>query len=1143
MNKLFRFVAAVLFSGIFCASINAQVTGGAITGSVTDANGAVVPNAQISLVDKSRGTTFNATATGAGSYQFPNVPTGTYTLTVTGSGFGTVNQDVNVTLNQTTTVDVVLQAGGTTAVVEVTGTGEAIVQSDSSQLARSFDERKVLDLPVFGNQNALATLAPNVIPPANGTAGSGGVSGGVRARGNTFNVDGVDNNDISVTGPATTVIQDAVQEFTLLQNNFNAEFGAGAGGQFNTITKTGTNDFRGSAFIYYDRDQFNARSTQEDFNSPRGRSLRQSRYGFTAGGPLPFFNFGENDGPVFISGKNKLFIFGAFERIFNTALGAPAGRALVPTAAGLNQLAAAGASPFVINIFRNSVALPTVASQFTVAPTPQNPNPAFNADNFSLGVGGVPFGFVQLSIPSGFEQNSYQVNVDHIPNQDNQFRYRYSRANFSAEQAGSGGLVFNNFVTFDSNLFSFNYIKTFSSNFINDLRLSYLGTQDDFPLANPAFANFPNLQVASLNLTIGPNGNLPQSSGNDNYQIYDSVTLIQGSHNFKFGGDYRRNIGGSNFLPRARGDFAFSTFSQLLRDQRPTARNIIGTGSGDFVSNNHRFFAFGQDDWKVTPNLTLNLGLRYEYQGLFRDAALQATAANADVPGVIEFGVPETDKNNFAPRVGFAYSPSFGGFIGRTIFGSERGQSAIRANYARAFFPNFTNFTSISLPPTLQGELQGAGPDTNFLASGGPAPGPFVPNLTQSVLRARAGSFILPQIVPYTDSFTVSFQREIGRANGIELRFLHTRSRDLPVQIQLNSIRVVDSALVVPTLLSTPSAAQLSGLPTLDTIAVNNGLNRVSLLGPRQLGAQGFAGALTAFPAIGKSDYNAFSASFTRRFTNSLGFTAAYTLSKTKDNSTNELNTSALNPRRPQDAGEFFDGTLNIDDEFSDSVLDVPHRFVTSFNYDLDYFNDNENFLLRTLLGGFQINGIFQAQSGQPITILSQFDANRNGDGAGDRALFNPAGDPTISSDIRGAIINASGAVQLVPIFVPETGAIDTRIRAYVATNPNAGFINTGFLARQNGDLRPAERNSFRTNGFHRTDMVLLKNNRFGTDNRFNIQIGAEIFDIFNQRNRTIGGVGAFTNSFNTAGNASFNNNAIGNFGGRTVTLRGKFFF
>jgi hypothetical protein len=307
------------------------------------------------------------------------------------------------------------------------------------------------------------------------------------------------------------------------------------------------------------------------------------------------------------------------------------------------------------------------------------------------------------------------------------------------------------------------------------------------------------------------------------------------------------------------------------------------------------------------------------------------------------------------------------------------------------------------------------------------------------------------------------------------------------------------------------------------------------------LAQYGFVGVISAFPAIGESNYDGISGSLSRRLSKNIGFTAAYTFSKAEDNSTNELNTSALNPRRPQDAGNYFSSAgLSVDTEFGPSVLDVPHRFVSSFNVDIPFFNNSENAFLRAVLGGFQLNGIFQIQSGQPITVRSGRDSNRNGDAAGDRAIFNPNGDPRTSSAIMGLTL-VNGVV--TPVAVGA--APNVNVRAYVATNPNAGFISTGFFARElaGQGAGTSIRNGFRTNGFSNTDLVVLKNTRFGSDGRFNFQIGAEIFDLFNQREQTIVGVGAQTGAFGIAGNANFNNYNIGTFPGREVRMRAKFIF
>ncbi|MFL6468252.1 MAG: carboxypeptidase regulatory-like domain-containing protein, partial [Pyrinomonadaceae bacterium] len=602
----FVFVVAICAMGTF-----SQVTGGAVTGNVVDPNGATVRGATVVLKDKARGQEFTAQTTDAGSYQFPNVQTGEYTLTVSATGFTAANREVIVSLNQTTTVDVALTVGGSSAVVDVIAGGEGVVQTDTSQIGTTFKGRAAQDLPINGDANNLALLAPNVIPPANGTLGSGGSSGGIRARGNSFNIDGVDNNDAGVTGPAITPIQDAVEEFTLLQNNFSAEFGAGAGGQFNQITKSGTNDYHGNLFSYIGSQKLNARSTNEDGGDKN--YFKEVRYGFTFGGPLPTPHFGEG-GPRFNSGKNKLFFFTAYEKYFQEGASVP-GEYSAPTEAGLNQIAASPlASQYLINLMRTYVTLPTTTS-FTQT---------------VLGIPNVPFGDVFLPIPASQEQKAFQLNIDHLPNERNQFRYRYSRARYAAEQAGNGGLAFNNFLAFNSDIFSVNWVGSISPTVVNDLRLSYFRTITDYPLVNPGVADFPNLTILDVNLVIGPNGNLPQSGYDNNYQLYDSITWVTGAHTLKFGGDVRRYLGGSDFLPRARGDYEWSTFEFFIQDLRPDSRNIRGVGSGRFVANNHRFFGFAQDDWKVRPNLTLNLGVRYEYQGLYRDAALQATAAPAN---------------------------------------------------------------------------------------------------------------------------------------------------------------------------------------------------------------------------------------------------------------------------------------------------------------------------------------------------------------------------------------------------------------------------------------------------------------------------------------------------------------------------------
>lgn len=1091
--KTFLAVSSLLLSLSLAAF--GQVTGGAVTGTVLDSTGAVVPNATVTLRNKATGQELTTQTTGAGAFNFPNVPVGEYTITVQAQGFQQVSQDLRVALNQTTSADVTLQPGQIQGVVEVTAAGEALVQADSSQLAKSFQTKQVTDLPIFGNQNALALLSPNVVGQAAGTAGAGGTVGGVRPRYNVFTVDGVDNNDTSVTGPATSVIQDAVEEFTLLTNNFNAEFGQGGGGQFVTITKSGTNEFHGSLFGYLQSQRLNAASTSQERQLRAGELTekpknRLIRYGGTIGGPIV---------------RNKLFFFGAVERVHQDEE-ASGSTYLAPTPLGLARIAAIpGVSQFVVNLLRNNLVL---AQNTTTTQT-------------VLGVPGIPFGEVTLNVPSGYRDNLFQINVDQLRGTTDQFRYRFSFDRFRAVQAGNGDPKFNNLVAFDSRLFSATWVRTFSPSLVNDLRLSYRRVISDFPLQDPAFNDFPNITVAPLNLAIGPNSNLPQGGFENVYQLYDALTYTRGRHTFKFGGEMRRVITSSDFLPRARGDYIYADLDELLLDRRPSVLDLRGVGSGTFTGNQWKYYVFGQDDWKVTPRLTFNLGLRYEYVTLPRDAALQQLNSISSVPGVIEFRVPRTDKNNFAPRVGFAYAPSAQSGLGRLLFGSERGASSIRANFGISYGEVFQNLVLLQLPPQFQQELDfataaalfGLDPNRPFLQNGGIPPRP-IPPTTPSAARAATQALIVDQVQPYTMAFTLSYQRQLAANTALEIRYLGTRSRKLPVQVRLNGGIVNPQNLIIPTFLSQPTPAQLANLPTLGQLRARPDV-RV-----RPLARFGFLSNLTAFEPVGNSQYDSGSISVVRRFDRGLAFTAAYTFSKAIDDSTNELFTSVVNPRRPQD---FF----NLRDERGLSALDIPHRFVASVNYDLPFFRNSESAFLRNVLGGYSINAIFQAQSGQPVTPLSGIDSNQNFDAAGDRTIFNPNGQPGTGSDVIA--VDSSG--RRVPLGDPNTVA-------YVAVNPNAQYIRAGFLARAN-----AGRNTLRSNGFNRTDAVLLKNFFFGEDRQYSLQFGAEVANLFNQRIRTISGVDPLNTAFINVNSPFFNNYSIGDFTGRVIQLRAKIIF
>lgn len=1138
-------LATLAFFAIFASMAFAQVTAGRVTGSVLDAQGAAVTGSTVALKNQATGLELTTVTSGSGSFTFPNVLPGDYQITFTSTGFQPVTQNVTVVLSQESSVNAVLQAGGVSGVVDITTASEALVQTESSQLGRTFQTQQVQNLPIFGNQNALALLSPNVVAQSSGTAGAGGTVGGVRPRYNIFTIDGVENNDPSVTGPSTSVIQDAVGEFTLLTNNFNAEFGQGGGGQFITITRSGTNEFHGNAFVYLQNQRLNGATTSEEraLNNREIAELprfRDVRYGGTLGGPIF---------------RDKLFFFGALQRQPTSQEGSGT-TFLAPTAAGLTQIAALpGASQFVVNLLRNNLTLATTQAA------------GARGSQTVLGTPGIAFGDVSVIIPSANEDRQYQLNIDFNANERNQFRFRYSHDDFLGIGAGNGGPAFNNNVVFNSRLFSATYVRAFSSSVVNELRLAYRYAASDAPLVNQNLrltgdVDFPNIEVQSLGLQLGPDGNLPQSGGDNSYQVFDTLSISRGAHSFKFGVDYRDTLTSSFFLPRGRGDYVYRNFDELIADSAPSIVDLRGVGSGSFVGTNQRYYFFGQDDWKVTPNLTLNLGLRYEYVTLPRDSKLQTLNSLSSIPGVIEFGVPKTDRNNFAPRVGFAYAPSFGGRFGRLLFGENRA-SSIRANFSQSFTEVFQNLILLQLPPQLQQESDVATAErafninlqTRFLQQGG-IPATPIPQGSQSVAAARAGtgSFISDQRFGEIYAFSLSYQRALSSRLAMEVRYLGTRGRHLPVQLRRNGGVTNRAALNIPTFLSTPTAAQLTGLTTLGQLRARPDVSQFPLdaLTP----GEEFGGFVTSFEPVGNSQYDSGSISLTSRNIGGLGFTTAYTFSKTISDTDNELFTSRVNPRRSED---IFD----LRRERSLSTFDIPHRFVFAANYEPTFFRGKG--IARLLFGDFVFAPIFQAQSGQPITPLAGIDSNLDFDSAGDRTIFNPNGAAGTGTAVYG--VNAAGQVVrntdgVAVIFGNNAAnrALVNTIVAYVAdgrtieagrinpvtmmpfaiqiaTNPNAQFIQTGQGARST-----AGRNSLRSNGFNRTDLTVLKNLKFGEE-RYNLQFGVEVFNLFNQRIRTIAGVGATTSAFSNVASPFFNDFSIGNFGGRTVQLRGKFIF
>jgi len=1041
----------------------------------------VVPGATVTITDPKTTTSQSAQSGAGGEYQFNNLAAGVYTIKVqaaAGSNFSALTlNDVRVKLNEVTDVPTVLQPGEAEASVTVSAGGAELVDTSTINLSKDFSARQVVDLAQTGQGAGiynLALLSPNVVSSGGVGLGTGGSVGGQRPRNNDFIVDGIDNNDKTVSGPQIYVSPESVGEFNLLTNQASAEFARSTGGQFITVTKSGSNEFHGSAFEFFRNKRLNALDTlQKNQGLTRETNPRydQNRYGFNIGGPLYLPRFGEG-GPFTYpwSGKNRLFFFFQFEEL-GLGQAASAGGLVAPTAEGLNVLQGlSGVSATNLAQFQTFV---------PVAPT--NDAGTINvctigrdAAGSCLGGASTPVSIGNIAFPAPNFQNNRNVvfNLDYTQSSKTQHRARFIYNRNRLIDNAASLPVFFDLVPADGRLFSYTLTHTFTPRLTNETRLAYRRYVQQFPVPNisyPGLDQFPNITLNDLSfLSIGPDGNAPQFTIENSYQIVDQANYTRGKHSVKFGVDWRNIISPQSFVQRQRGDYAYPHLDLFLRDIQPTFGERT-VGASPYYGNQHLFYSFVQDDWKIKPRLTLNLGLNYVYQQVPHTARLQTLNGIASVPGLLTFDEPKAQTKNFAPRVGFAYAPDFqSGWLHR-IFG-DSDQSSIRGSFTMGYDTIVDNLYILSLPPQLNQTVDVGtnfpgqpGITPNFLANGG-IPPDVLPGATTDPAAARAATsaFIPDQQVPYSISYGLTYQREFHRNYSLELRYLGTRGVHLPTQNRINIQSVISNQPgdSLPTFFSQPSQDTLDALP----LTLTELLTRSNIVPAFE--AAGFTSPIVGFLANGNSSYNAGSAALTRRFSRGLQLNAAYTWSHLIDDSTAEVNSTVLSPRRVQDF-------QNLTEERADSALDRRQRFVVSSLYDLPFFKTGNSFA-HSVFGGVSVAGTLTFESGEKATVLSGTDSNLNGDTAGDRTIINPSGIPDTASTVS-PLRNSDG-----------------EIVAYVTDNPNAFYIQAG-----SGALATAGRNTLQLPGIRNLDFSIFKNFAIGEGSK-KIQLRADLYNALN---------------------------------------------
>ncbi len=1078
---------------VYPTNLHAQAISGDLVGTVLDASGSGVPNAIITATNPATGAKTSGTANAAGQYRLSNLPPGNYDLSAAAQGFTTsILRGVYVQLNQTNTANLTIQIGSVATSVDV-GAAAATIDTTTAQIATTYTTKEAQDLPNttigLGVIN-LSLLQSGVTSSGGVGVGSGPSVGGQRPRNNNFMVEGVDDNNKSTTGPTVNIPSESVAEFTVLQNQFQAEYGHSSGGQFNTVVKSGTNSFRAELYEYFENRNMNALdqtfANQKIYTLPR---FDRNYLGANFGGPIK---------------RDKLFFFSSFEYRPVGQASTQSAPVYAPTAAGYSTLSG------VPGVSKTNLG---VLQQYAVssATTPGAPN---------VVIGGVtvPTGIIPIVAPN--YSNAYYgiFSMDYNISDKDQLRGRFIYNQTSTINTGATLPVFFTTVPATDYLGTLAEYHIFSPSVTNEFRLGYSRYNSTSPVGSQTFPGldaFPNLVFNNLNLQLGPNANFPQATITNLYSGVDNVTWIRGSHTIKVGTEFRKYIAPEQFTQRVRGDYEYTTVANYLLDQSPDFLAQRNLGNAVYYGDQIATYNFVQDTWRARKDLTVDLGVRYEYTTVPVGMRSEGLNAIASVPGLITFAAPKASKNGWGPRIGLAYTPG----------GSSN--TVIRAGFGIADDVIFDNVGLNAVPPEFSTTVNTPTGGSNFLANGGITQNQGLTGTTAAAARASTSAYLPNQTLPYSINWNLGMQHVFAKDYTLEVRYLGTRGVHLLQQEQLNRQSPVTASQYIPTFFSTPSAATLAALP------LNVGqLRTIGSLVPAYAAA-GFTSTITSYLPTGWSFYNGLSAQLTRRFSNGLQFQGAYTWSHNIDNSTAEVASTYLTPRRAQDF-------TNLRVEKASSALDRRQRFTLALLYDVPFYKSSSNWAMKNLVGNWEVAPIYTYESPEYFTVQSGLDSNLNGDSAPDRTIVNPSGVAGTGSGIIGLDKNGN---QVSPT---ASNTLTNTVVARVATNPNARYIQAGYGALANGG-----RNTQATRPIDNIDLSLIK--RFSYKERFRFELAGHAYNVLNHPQFIPGSinnaqlVGTFTSSalsYVGAANPLFNDPTRAfSSNPRTLQITAKFFF
>jgi len=1045
------------------ASIAQTVTGG-LDGHITDSAGGSIPNAQVVAIDPVGGVERTSRTNESGYFTIAFAPVGTYDVTVSAKGFSTLVAKGNVvSLNKTTTLNLVLQISSVQESVTVTEDAQ-LIDVNSGQIRPSIDNTVLEELPVSGRDfRSVVTYFPGFQSnPTSGqnnytlSSGSSVSFNGTGTRGAAFMTDGIGNDDYSENQNRQQVNVMTVREMQVLTNAFSAEFGRALGAVVLVNTKSGTNAMHGDAYWFYANSALNARdyfsnASGMHYNSAGAlvpnvakASSKNDRLGGTLGGAVK---------------KNKLFYFGSFERFW-----APGGT-LVTTYLIPPQYLTPNVDSSLPNAAADAAFVKSVAARFPTNLTPNAPSISAYA--------------WQGPEPRSRHDHDYTGRVDFHQSDKNLIYGRYQWSTFysglQAEPVKGENVVSNH----DFENVGVTWTHVFKSNLVGEARagygrrnisISFLDPSDTPPIIRWSVSGFSNI--------MGNASSYPTLRIQNDFQYVYNLQWTVGKHMLKFGTDIRRTQLNDSEQNYNRGFYQFSTAGPLTAFQN-FQNGIVQTftqGYGPYYTGERitesNFYA--QDDVRVTPNFTLNLGLRFEHVG---------------EPGEVNNLIPPDYKGTsyVSPRFGFAYSPKFsphsvirGGFglfrgrIFEAVY-SQSGASA-RFNPPNAATVSFSNPAEEVANPTF-GYVFKPGPPTSQVS------------LTYSDPNLH---------MPYTEQWNLTMEHQLPWKSALQVSYVGNRGIGLLFYNWGNRAQF-------PTMSTQPSnyGTQGSGIftgvlfnqidPNLFDTAPPPGM--ISISQPRTAArrSNGAYGSYLIVSNAAWSYYNALQVTYSQRAFAGLNLRASYTWSKNIDTGTEatSVGTGDINAAVSETQGARSLRAL--------SRIAQPQRIVLSYVYDLPFFKSQRGIAGRAF-GGWQLSGNTTFAAGTPFTVFLGYDLNGDGIGGDRPYLLDPR---VLGRSIDNARVDPATGLQFGQEALPLSAFAPTAAQAAAKAwpwYPGSGIV--GSLGR----------NTFWLEGINNWDISIIKSVRIHERHQLTYRV-----EMYNSFNRVQFGFPAFTSVVDTS--------------------------